>query len=133
MSPDAIRTGIFATLNTAFATSTTKIAWPNYPFDPADKTSYLEPTIHFGSTEDAELGETGMGLRYGILMINVYTKLDIGTKQGYDICKKIEDLYRIKVISGIMFSEPYTQEIGKKNGHWLFIVNVPFNAWIGES
>lgn len=133
MTPENIRSSMASYLSASWATCT-DISWPNIVFTPEEGSSWIRPIIKMGNTYEGELGETGVGVRNGVLMISVFTPLDSGTKTGYDLAGRLETAFRRRITSeGIMFGEPNTTEVGKDpNGFYHHLMSVGFQTFVGE-
>jgi hypothetical protein len=131
MTLEEIRSAIMATLSSNWATAT-PICYPNQPFI-APKSSWIRPTIKMSDTIVGELGEDGIGMRIGLLMISIFGLAGTGTKELFDFASRLEAIFRRKEISGIVFNEPNTDIPGvDDNGYFHALVSVDFTTWVGE-
>lgn len=131
MTVEGIRTAITARLVSSWATAT-DICWPNLPFREKNR-PWIRPIIRFGDSVIGELGEDGIGLRYGVLMISVFVPASSGTKEAGQFADRLEAAFRRKDVEGVMFKEPSTEMVGlDDNGYYHAMVKINFEAWIGE-
>jgi len=124
--------------------TTTPIAWPNKKFEPAVDAPdgyWIRPNTVMGDTFYAEQGETGVGLRSGVLYIDIF-----GPKDAWDRILKgyagtFETLFRRTEQDGLIFHEPTTLDIGEtlhsttvpdELDVYQVQVRIPFHCWIGE-
>ena len=129
-TPEVIRTTIMSHINASW--TTTEIVFPNRSYKPkGDK--WIRPAIIMGDSYEGEKGTDGLGLRTGVLMISVMTPANTGNKTGLDYATTLESLFRRRTMTGVMFSDPNTREIGlDDSGYYHVMVSVPFHAWIGD-
>lgn len=134
MTPEAIRQALFTQLNDNW--TATEIAWPNKSFDPDSETAFIKPWTQMGSSFLGELGELGVGIRYGIFGVSIYMPVDDGTNLGNEYATIIEGLFRRKDLDGVITNEPSTNEMGKDTiielNYYRIDVSVPFSTFIGE-
>ncbi|MDD5053674.1 MAG: phage tail terminator-like protein [Sulfuricurvum sp.] len=132
MTLEEIRSAIMNELSSSWATATA-VAWPNQKFnEPND--IWIRPTVRMGETVYGEIGEDGVGLRSGVLMIQVFDLANNGIKTSLDYAARLETLFRRQDLSGVLFGESSTDVIGldSENGYWQTLVSVSFTTWIGE-
>jgi hypothetical protein len=128
-----IRSAIMATLSSNLATASLPICYPNQSFT-APQAAWIRPTIKMGDTLIGELGEDGIGMRVGILMISVFGLAGEGTKTILGYASRLEAIFRRKEISGIVFNEPSTDMAGlDEAGYFQVIVSCDFTTWVGET
>lgn len=136
MTPVQIRHTCLSAINASW--TETPIAWPNREFDPAvDATDneWIRPTIKMGDTFEGEKGEDGVGLRTGVLFLDVFVSKGQGNKSALTHAIKLERLFRKKNLDDIIFDEASTNDIGVYDAdspYYQVQVKVPFWAWVGE-
>jgi hypothetical protein len=132
MTLEDIRSATMTTISSNWATATA-ICFPNQAFTVPAKLPWIRPIIKMADTVVGEIGEKGVGIRSGILMISVFEPAGGGTKRPLDFAARLENIFRRKEISGIIFNEASTDIIGlDDNGLYHVMVTIDFNAWIGE-
>ena len=136
MTPAAIRETCISAISASW--TETPIAWPNRDFDPAitaTNDEWLRPTIKMGDTFEGEKGENGVGLRTGVLFVDIFVGKGKGNLAALTYAEKIERLFRKKNLDNIIFDEASTNDIGVYNSdspYYQVQVKVPFWAWVGE-
>lgn len=138
MTPDQIRAAVMLKFTSPTWTRTV-VAWPNKTFAmPAntgtlDQKSWIRPVVKLAGVDELEVGRTGLSVRSGVLMVQVFTPLDSGAAQGNGLAAAIEAIFRRASIGGIDFGEPSTAEIGDDGQGWyMHTVTAPFTAYVGE-
>lgn len=110
------------------------IAWVNDNFQIPNNSPWIRPTIKIPSTEVAELGNNGMGLRNGLLMIQIFDKSGNRTKTANGLADKLETLFRRKDVGNIWFDEPTSNPIGNDpNGYYQIMFTCDFHYWVNET
>ena len=131
MTPATIYSVIMGTISSSWGTIT-PIQYPNRPFT-APQSSWIRPVLKFGDTLVGELGDDGIGMRSGILMISIFGLLGEGIQTLLGYADTLEGLFRKKEISGIVFNEPMTDDYGRDDeGYYHVLVSVDFTTWVGE-
>lgn len=130
MTPSQIFVEIFKGITTSWATCT-PIKLPNRSFDPPAG-SWIEPIVDMGDTFIGELGDDGIGMRTGLVAVNVNILPDKGYKVATDLAGRLETYLRRADIGGVIFDDPATTPAGVVEGYYRVITRVPFHAWIGE-
>jgi len=132
MTPNEIRAEISSSIMASWATAT-PICWPNQPFVSPQQV-WIRPTIKMGDTLVGELGEDGLGMRTGVLIVSIFDLAGKGTISLLNYAARLERMFRRKEISNIVFNEPSTNIIGlDENGYYGANMSVDFTAWVGES
>tara|TARA_A100001515_G_scaffold35431_2_gene27623 strand:- start:1998 stop:2279 length:282 start_codon:yes stop_codon:yes gene_type:complete len=65
----------------------------------------------------------------GIVVLNVFTPLGVGTGANYNIAKRIRDLYNRVIVSGVYFDAPIGPEVlasASPEGYFQTQVRVTF-------
>jgi hypothetical protein len=139
MTPEGIRQAIMGELATKWvsaATATlpvTPIAYPNQAFQETNNI-WIRPFIKMADTLYAELGDQGVGMRPGVLMVSIFDLANTGSKKSLGYAERLESFFRRKEISGVIFEEPTTDILGiEDNGYFHTMVSVNFSAWVGEA
>jgi hypothetical protein len=132
MTPDEVVTTIMGTISSSWATAT-PICYPNRQFT-IPKGYWVRPTIKMGESIVGELGDDGIGMRIGLLMVSLFALENTGTITLMQYAERMEAIFRKKEISGIVFNEPSTDIIGADGeGYYHVLVSVDFFTFIGES
>jgi len=133
MTPTEIRETCISAISASW--TETPVAWPNKGFDPSDDNDWIRPTIKMGDTFEGEKGEDGVGIRTGVLFVDIFVPKGTGNKAALDYSIKIERLFRKKNLDNIIFDEPSTNDIGvygTDSPYYQVQVKTPFWAWVGE-
>ncbi len=130
MTPEEIRNSITSYVDTNW--TATSAAYPNHFFDPPENDYWIRLSIKFGSAFEGELGPNGVGVRTGVVMIDIFAPSGSGSKQALTYAATIEGLFRRKALSGIIFGEAETREIGDSEFGYQTQVTSNFYAFIGE-
>jgi len=100
--------------------------------DTAATAPYIEMYFRPGETFSLEI--QGVGERVGVFMINIFTKIGVGTQEGSVYAGMLEDLFWHKKIEDIVCESgdvlPYTNDLGVDNLHQLYHhqVVIPFSV-----
>lgn len=131
MSPDEIRDAIATQIGTW---ATTDIAWPNRDHDPDPDTAWVRWTVKMTPTTEEEKGTGAIGIRGGLLMIQIFVPKNSGSRTGLTYAGQLETKFRRQSLSGVEFGEPHTEEVGTDEDLGQYQINtyVPFTTWIGE-
>jgi hypothetical protein len=81
------------------------VAFQNVPFKPPNNQPWLQMSIRYGDSGYATLVEPGVGFnrQNGVLVVNVFTPVSIGTGANYDIADRIKALFDRANFGGIKF------------------------------
>lgn len=133
MTPEAIRAAIMGSIAATWATKTV-IDMPNRPFTAPSNAAWICPRIKMGDSFIGELGDDGVGLRTGVLMINIFVPPGSGLTTANGYANTLEGYIRRKDISGVRFDEPNTEDLGvdEGNGFYHLLVSCNLNTWVGE-
>ena len=132
MTLASIHSAIMATLCASWATATS-IDLPNHPFTIPKNRAWIRPRVKMGQSFIGEIGDSGIGLRTGVLMISIYLPPGSGTILGTGYASRLEAIFRRKTISGITFEEPASDEVGEvENGNYQLITSCDFQTFVGE-
>ena len=131
MTLEEIRSAVMATIDSSWATCTV-IDHPNQPFTQPANAAWIRPRIKMGPSFYGELGETGVGLRTGVLFIEIFVPAGSGTKTGSLLCARAEAIVRRKDLSGVRFDEPSSDYVGidEATGAARFLLTCDLNTWI---
>ena len=128
MTPVEIRDSIISQISDNY--SNTPVAWPNTKFDPdrnAPDGHWIRINILMGGTELGELGTEGLGIRSGVLKIQVFGPMGKESRTVWVNAGALEDLFRREVLDNcIIIDEPSTTEIGEDGKFYQLNVDVPF-------
>jgi hypothetical protein len=108
--------------------SETPVAYPNKYFDPdsqAPDGEFVRVTVRSAyPTNYIERGSGGVGWRYGIINIHIFTRFGAGSERALEIADIIETLFRrISFGDNLYTAEPTTEELGD-DGHGFYHAKV---------
>ena len=142
MTQDEIRSNLFATLS---AWTTTRIAWPNRPFEPLPTEYWIRPTLRMGDAFNLEKGEdSGLDAEVGIFYIDLFCPIGKGSTTGLGYANTLRDLYRRKsysdsdgdllcnAVSVVDIGEELTASTGTKSGFYHIQLRVFITNFIDE-
>lgn len=75
-------------------TGSTPVAWENYPYEPAQGTMYLRPTLIPDDTETATMGTNGTDEHSGVFQIDVMAPAGGGRGAAYVKADSIADHFK---------------------------------------
>lgn len=106
------------------------VHWENTPFhQPA---SWIRFTVQFGEGQQASLGSTPLELATGQVVVQVFTKKDVGTRTAAAIADLVAAGLRYRQMneSGVVVSaeHPQVQGVGERNDVYQINVRVGFRA-----
>jgi len=81
------------------------VSYENVPFTPSSNSTWIKAQIRFGSNSYATLvgPTTGSNRQSGILVIDVFSPIGVGTGANLTISERLKNLFDRKVISQIIF------------------------------
>jgi hypothetical protein len=81
------------------------VSYQNVPFSPPNNTPWIQAFIRFGDNAYATLigPATGYNRQNGVLTINVFTPVGVGSGANYTIAERLKDLFDRQTVSGIIF------------------------------
>lgn len=130
MSPEEIRVAVSSYLASNW--TETSVAYPNQEFTPPENGYWLRMTLLLGAPVIGELGVDGVGLRPGVLMLDLFGPRGDGTKTLSEYAAALEALFRRQSVDGVEFEEAGTVDVGPDDAGYHFQVSVNFHAWVGE-
>jgi len=81
------------------------VSYENVPFTPPNNSTWIKTQIRFGANSYATLlgPTTGSNRQSGILVIDVFSPIGVGTGENLTISERLKNLFDRKVISQIIF------------------------------
>ena len=81
------------------------VAYPNVPFTPPNNLPWLQVSLTFGDNSYATLigPSTGFNKQNGLLTVNIFTPVGVGSAANYTIAERIKDLFDRQTVSSIIF------------------------------
>ena len=111
----------------------TPIAWENVPFN-ANVPAWVRFTNLPDMASAEELGEQGICIREGSIIIQVFTQAGKGSREGATLASDIEALFNLKDIGNVKFKSAYSINSGiDDTGNWFqHTVTCPYWTWVNE-
>jgi hypothetical protein len=108
--------------------STTTVKYDNVNFTPTPDTSWVEIQVHNGDQIPVSLGGVTATLYrgVGIISINIYTALNIGSQTGKDLADTAAAIFRGQTFSTITCRGANIQRLGESNGWFVYNVSIPY-------
>jgi len=106
--------------------------WDNAPLDIDDSSlgtynCWSRFNIRPGLTDITELGETKTYRTPGIVIIQLFSKIEEGDRDALRLADKIKETFRSVTTSGVHFRTPYISNSGRTDNKWWQInVYCPF-------
>jgi len=134
MTPEEIRIAVFTHMDANWGTADIiEIDYPNTDFNAPKDDLWMNINILMGDSFVKEVGERGIGLRVGTLMVNIFAPPNTGTKKTNYFANVIETIFARADADDVNFDEPSTNYLGvDDSGYYHTVVSIPFNCWIGE-
>ena len=109
----------------------TPLVFGNQAFEPTPGDSFVQCSTGFGSSQYLTQGglDGGDNRVVGVVALNVFTPLGVGTGANFLIVKKIRDLYNRVTVSGVYFDAPIGPEVlasASPEGYFQTQVRVTF-------
>jgi hypothetical protein len=82
------------------------VSYQNVPFTPPNNAPWLQAFIRFGDNAYATLlptGSAGFNRHNGVLTVNIFTPIGVGTAANFTIAERVKDLFDRVTVSGIIF------------------------------
>ena len=108
--------------------SRTPIAYENVPFDPPEQEPWIRCILQPVHQETSSLGDL-CKRTYASYWIQIFTPLNEGSGEAYNIAAELEPLFRHRQINGITFTVPTITHVGDDgNGWYMLILKAP--CWV---
>jgi hypothetical protein len=104
--------------------TTTPVAYDSVHFDSDAQDRWIRHTLLTG--ESFQSGIPACVRHTGIISIQVYTEIHVGTKAAYDIADAINGLYGLKTVSGITFEWGSVTRVGFVEGVFQLTIFIPY-------
>lgn len=105
------------------------IAWPNVSFEiPEDPLVWAQVTIRTGDAEMIEFGALKTFRTQGVLFVNVFGPVGMGSARVMEVADKALSRYRARNVGGVEFQTPSATDGAVENGFWVVKVQCPFWA-----
>lgn len=110
------------------------IAWDNFPLSTwvkaaqRDGDPWIRVTVVPGATLHAGKASAPISRRTGLLTIQIFTKLNIGSGVAYGVCDELTPLLQYQLLGDLETLELTVTRAGESNGYYQLNATVPFRA-----
>ena len=101
-----VRAAIEGRIATEMANSPAiQVAYANVPFTPPDADSWVQVQLQFNDNQYFTLQgpTTGFNRQTGVVVVNVFTAIGVGTGANFTIAERVKDLFDRVTVSNITF------------------------------
>lgn len=111
------------------------VAYANVPFTPPDSDSWIQVQIQFNDNEYLTLRgpTTGFNRQTGVVVIDIFTAIGVGTGANYTIAERVKDLFDRVTVSNITFdaaSGPTVIRPAAPEAYFQTQLSVTFDAYL---
>jgi hypothetical protein len=110
----------------AYYGGTEPVKYDNVPFAPPKNGAYLELQIHDGDAFPASIGDGILERSVGIISVNIYSPISIGSRQGVAIADNVAAIFRHANFSGIQCRSPVIRRLGEIDKKFVINVSTAF-------
>tara|TARA_Y100000401_G_scaffold104134_1_gene95695 strand:- start:58 stop:483 length:426 start_codon:yes stop_codon:yes gene_type:complete len=115
-------------------TPPTSVVFGNQPFNPTPGKNFVQCLIEFTGSEYITLGGTTNSTNNltGLITINIFTKIGVGTGSNFILAKRIKDLYNRVKLNDIFFDPatgPAIIENAAPEGFVQSVMSIPFEIY----
>lgn len=105
----------------------TPVAHPNYGFDPAGKSEFVQLVILNGDAQQASLSSKDQLHRYsGLVQVEIYVEKNTGERRARELIQKAHDIFYAKQVNNITFYTPYPRPAQESGNYWRHDLIVSF-------
>jgi len=111
------------------------VSYQNVPYSPPNNSPWLQVFIRFGDNAYATIlsPATGYNRQNGVLTINVFTPVGVGSGANFTIAERVKDLFDRQTVSGIIFdaaSGPAQVTPASPEPYYQTQITVTFEAYL---
>ncbi len=122
-----LKTGVLAS-----AEPTLPIRWPNVPWKQPTAGEWIALKIVPGDGMQASLGQTKLSRQLGLVMVQVFTPKNSGTRRALDLADLIGSIFRHQTKTSsdvsVIFREPQMGDVGERMDNFQTNVQIPFQG-----
>lgn len=112
-----------------------QVAYANVPFTPPDADSWIQVQMQFNENEyfTLQAPTTGFNRQTGVVVIDIFTAIGVGTGANYTIAERVKDLFDRVTVSNITFdaaSGPTVIQPGAPEAYFQTQLSVTFDAYL---
>lgn len=116
----------------AGAASTVAIRWPNQPWKQPATGEWIAFRIIPGDGVQASLGQTKLSRQFGLVMVQVFTPKNSGTRRATVLMDIVGNIFRHQTKTGsgvsVVFREPAMSDVGDRMDNYQANVQIPFQG-----
>jgi|TARA_Y100000033_G_scaffold28323_1_gene26885 hypothetical protein len=131
-----VRAAIEGRIATEMANSPAiQVAYANVPFTPPDASDWIKVQLQFNDNNYFTLRgpTTGFNRQTGIVLVDIFTPVGVGTGANYTIAERVKDLFDRVTVSNVTFdpaSGPFTIQPAAPEAYFQTQVSVTFDAYL---
>lgn len=112
-----------------------QVSYANVPFTPPDAANWIKVQLQFNDNEYFTLrGPTsGFNRQTGILLVDIFTPVGVGTGANYTIAERVKDLFDRVTVSNVSFdaaSGPSAVQPASPEAYFQTQLSVTFDAYL---
>ena len=112
-----------------------QVSYTNVPFTPPDAANWIKVQLQFNDNEYFTLrGPTsGFNRQTGILLVDIFTPVGVGTGANYTIAERVKDLFDRVTVSNVTFdaaSGPFAVQPASPEAYFQTQLSVTFDAYL---
>lgn len=116
----------------AAAASTVAIRWPNVPWRQPDAGEWISFKLIPGDGEQASLGSGKLERQYGLVMVQVFTPKNKGTRRALVLADIIGDIFRYRTETdssvSVIFRAPQMADVEERADQYQTNVKIEYQA-----
>lgn len=116
----------------ASSASAVAIRWPNVPWRQPISGEWIAFHLLPGDGEQASLGSSKLERQYGLVMVQIFTPKNKGTRRALDLADIVGSLYRYRteVDSGVsvIFRAPQMADVAERADQYQTNVKIEYQA-----
>ena len=131
-----VRAAIESRIATEMANSPAiQVAYTNVPFTSPDAASWVQVQLQFNDNQYLTLQAptTGFNRQTGVVVVNIFTAVGVGTGANYTIAERVKDLFDRVTVSNITFdaaSGPTVIQPAAPEAYFQTQLSVTFDAYL---
>ncbi len=98
--------------------SSTEVAWPNKSYTPSPNTDWIKLIIRNGFSTDLEIGRDGADLNACTVIIDIFTPVNSGNRNGLVYAEEIRALFYALDVDDVTFEAMEINEYGENEGFY---------------
>lgn len=112
-----------------------QVAYANTSFTPPNDEPWLDVQINFGDNNyfTLQAPATGTNRQSGVLVVDIFSRVGVGTATSYTIAERIKDLFDRQTVDSIIFDAatgPNQITSGLSESFFQVQVSISFDAYL---